>query len=299
MNHIKIGIALPNSGAHADARRLVDLAVEIERLGFDSVWTLDRWLRPLDPVAMPGMPEPAMMPPSYSTVLDPIDLLCAVAAVTERLWLGTSAVNALYHSPVLLARRYATLDHLSSGRAIAGVTSGWMEPEFVAAGRVLPPDALAEHVAAMRAVWGPDPVAFAGEHFEIPPSDIGPKPVQAAIPVLVGYATDAGIERAARIADGLHPFRQDLDRLGDDIDRFRRHARAAGRDPSSLQVVARFAAHLEPNPGRPFAGPVGTWMEDLEALAALGVNHAVIQVAGDLDGTIAVITELARITGRS
>jgi hypothetical protein len=93
-------------------------------------------------------------------VLDPLDVLAHLAALTRRVRLGTSAVLALLQPPVLLARRLATVDQLSGGRVVAGLAAGWMREEFAAAG--LPHSGtghrLEEHVAAMRAVWGPDPV---------------------------------------------------------------------------------------------------------------------------------------------
>ena len=277
---VKLGIGLPNGGADVVAADLVRLAVAAEELGFDSVWTLDRWLRPTGPVSMPGVPVAVEMPVDYyRVVLDPIDLLSFVAARTSRIQLGTSAINVLYHPPVLLGRRLATLDQLSGGRVIAGVTSGWMREEFVAAG--VPPSLLGagfdEHLAALRAVWGPDPVRFEGAHFVIPESDIGPKPLQpGGIPLLVGYAGRAGIRRAARIGDGLHPYRNELPALRDDLALFRREALAAGRDPALLPVVLRVLATTEVSSDavRPlFSGPVEQWVDDLREVEALGVDH--------------------------
>ena len=68
-----------------------------------------------------------------------------MAAKTERVKLGTSVIDALLHPPVVLARRFATLDQFSGGRVIAGV------------------------VAAMRACWGPDPVEYQGRFHRIAP----------------------------------------------------------------------------------------------------------------------------------
>jgi probable F420-dependent oxidoreductase len=194
---------------------------------------------------MPGVPVPVTMPAEYyASVYDPIDVLCHLAARTERLELGTSAINVLYHPPVLLARRLATLDRLSGGRLVAGVTSGWMAEEFTVAG-VSPEHVGAgfdEHLAAMRAVWGPDPVRHDGPRFPVPSSDIGPKPVRPTLPLLVGYNTTAGLRRAARIGDGLHPYRNDLGQLAAELELWRLAAREAGRDPATMPIVLRTAA---------------------------------------------------------
>ena len=287
---MKIGVGLPNGGDTVDGTSLLRLTQGAEEIGLDSVWVVDRWLRPHHAVTMPGLPVPVEMPVDYyRSVFDPIDLLAYLAGRTSRILLGTSAINVLYHPPVLLARRLATLDQLSGGRLIAGVTSGWMAEEFAVAG--VPQTRMGggfdDHVAAMRAVWGPDPVAYHGPHYTIPTSDIGPKPVQpGGIGLLVGYNTSAGLRRAARIGDGLHPYRNDLAQLRADLDQWRDAAAAAGRDPSRMPVVLRTAASLGPNHaagsaedrGRVvFAGEVASWPEDIAALESLGVDHVFLQ----------------------
>src|SRR5439155_10385200 len=121
------------------------------------------------------------------------------AARTERIELGTSVLDALFHSPVVLARRIATLDRLSGGRLLAGVGQGWMSQEFESAGVSMKRRGAGfeEHVRAMRAVWGHDPVSFEGRFYRIPECEIGPKPVREGGPVLlVGGVAPAAIERA-------------------------------------------------------------------------------------------------------
>jgi alkanesulfonate monooxygenase SsuD/methylene tetrahydromethanopterin reductase-like flavin-dependent oxidoreductase (luciferase family) len=119
-------------------------------------------------------------PEIFATVYDPIEMLTFVAGRTGKVKLGTSVMSALFQNPVTLARRFATLDRLSDGRAIAGIGQGDFRDEFEAAnvpirrrGR-----GFEEFVKAMRAVWGPDPVSFTGDFYNIPESRIGPKPVQ-------------------------------------------------------------------------------------------------------------------------
>lgn len=297
---MQVGVGLPNGGAEVDPAELVRLAVGAEEIGLDSVWVVDRWLRPRAPVTMPGVPVPVEMPAEYyASVYDPIDVLCHLAARTERIALGTSAINVLYHPPVLLARRLATLDRLSGGRLLAGVTSGWMAEEFVVAG--VPAehvgDGFDEHLAAMRAVWGPDPVRHDGPRYTIPASDIGPKPARP-LPLLVGYNTTAGLRRAARIGDGLHPYRNDLVQLADELDRWRAAVREAGRDPGAMPVVLRTAADPTGDEGMSevFTGPPERWPDDLAAIAELGVDHVLLQFppGTTTDATLAHLAPLAR-----
>ena len=110
-------------------------------------------------------------PEPFANVYDPIDTLAFVAAKTSRISLGTSVLDSLFQSPVILARRLATLDRLSGGRLVVGIGQGWMEQEFVAAGVPMKRRGAGfeEHIRAMQAVWGPDPVTSTVGSTESPP----------------------------------------------------------------------------------------------------------------------------------
>lgn len=128
-----------------------------------------------------------------------METLSYVAAKTERIKLGTSVINALFHIPVVLARRFATLDQFSQGRVIAGLGQGWVKDEFETASIPFQRrgNGSEDYVEALRASWGPDPVQYEGRYYHIVESDIGPKPFQPqGPPLLFGAATVASLERA-------------------------------------------------------------------------------------------------------
>jgi alkanesulfonate monooxygenase SsuD/methylene tetrahydromethanopterin reductase-like flavin-dependent oxidoreductase (luciferase family) len=126
MTPVKVGVHLPIADRDVSPEKITQLAQEAERLGLDSVWTWERLLRPTEPIAMGGPGGPVMeAPEQFSRVFDPLDTLAYVAATTSTVALGTSVLNTLFHSPVVLARRLATLDRLSSGRLLAGIGQGW------------------------------------------------------------------------------------------------------------------------------------------------------------------------------
>src|SRR4029077_19970494 len=120
----------------------------------------------------------------YRVVFDPIETLTYAAAFTQRIRLGTSIIDALYHSPVVPGRPLATLDRLSHGRLIAGLAQGWSDDEFevVNVPREHTGARFEEFLQALLAVWGPDPVHFDGQFYRIPESEIGPKPAQRPRP---------------------------------------------------------------------------------------------------------------------
>ena len=170
---MKLGVHLPLSGRGASPASISAVAVEAERIGLDSVWSWERLLRPTVPIAMGGPGGPVMdAPEDFATVYDPLETLAYVAARTSRITLGTSVLDTLFQSPVVLARRLATLDRLCEGRLVVGLGQGWMQQEFDAAGVRMTRrgSGFEEHLRAMRAVWGPDPVQLRGAATTASPS---------------------------------------------------------------------------------------------------------------------------------
>ncbi len=275
-----IGISLPQTGANASPAAIVRVAQEVERLGYASVWVLERLLRPTRPISQaPGMPaEP--IPQSYGIVYDPIETLTYVAAHTTRIKLGTSVINALFHTPVVLARRFATLDQFSNGRVIAGLGQGWMEDEFTTSNVPLKRRGrgMDEFVAAIRAAWGPDPVHFSGQFYQIPESDVGPKPFQAGgPPLIIGANAPAALERAAHLADGINPGGWSWEMLEQTITQYRSLVLAAGGDPAQKLIVVRANSQISkqplPEPHPLLSGSLEQIRADLVRLEQTGANH--------------------------
>jgi probable F420-dependent oxidoreductase len=305
---MELGIALPTSGPLAGPANIARVAREAERLGYDSVWTYERLLRPTAPVVIGGG-EPQPVPEIYRTAYEPIETLSYVAAVTERVKLGTSIIDALLHPAVVLAKRFATLDQLSGGRVVAGLGQGWMPQEFAAAGVPMSRigAGLDEVVAAMRACWGPDPVSYDGGFTRIAESEINPKPAQAHLPVLVGAMTPGGVRRAARIADGLNPIAVSRDVLLGLAAAFRSAVEEAGRDPASVTVVARANVPISAKPlgdDRPFLGGSPDQIAaDLAGLEDSGVDHVLFATWGresglGIDEVLALYAELIDLVRR-
>jgi probable F420-dependent oxidoreductase len=274
---VDLGLGLPTRGPGASPAAIAELAQDAERIGLASVWTFERLLRPADCTMVDGTPFP--LPESYGCVYDPIDTLAYVAATTSRVRLGTSVVDALFHNPVTLGRRLATVDQLSGGRMVAGLGQGAISQEFVAAG--VPPKrrgaGFGEFIEAMRAVWGPDPVNFDGRFYEIPKSEIGPKPVRpSGVPILVGAMAPASVRRAATAGLGLNPIAMNWEMLEGTLQVFREAEKEAGYD--SLPVVLCVNGPITDDPidqdRQPLTGSVEQVAEDLIRLETLGVREA-------------------------
>ena len=278
-SNVAVGIALPQYGTVASPENILHVALEAEKMDLASLWVSDRLLLPTRPKeTFDGDPWPEI----FATVYDPIEMLTFVAARTKKVKLGTSVMSALFQNPVTLARRFATLDRLSGGRAIAGIGQGDFRDEFETANIPLKRRGrgFEEYVKAMRAVWGPDPVSFTGEFYNIPESRIGPKPVQSGgIPLLLGAFAPAPIERAARIADGIMPAAgrsTTTEKLSRTINDFRDKVRGAGRSPEEITWILRVHNFLEEKPVEPrplLGGTPQQVAEDLPRLKRIGIDH--------------------------
>src|SRR5688572_1345786 len=122
----KVGVGLPIVGPHAGPAAIEQIAVAADRLGYSSVSLAERLLMPASPDWQNDFGLPDW--PAY----DSIETLTWVAAKTQRIRLRTDVIVPLFQQPVVLARRLATLDHLSGGRIDAGVALGWLPEEFEA-----------------------------------------------------------------------------------------------------------------------------------------------------------------------
>ncbi len=277
---MKIGVHLPVAGRGASPEAIAQVAVEAERIGLDSVWSWERLMRPTVPIPMGGAGGPVMeAPEDFGNVYDPIDTLCYVAAKTSRILLGTSVLDALFQPPIILARRLATLDRLSDGRLVAGIGQGWMEQEFEAAGVSMQRRGAGfeEHLLAMRAVWGPDPVRFDGRFYRIPEAEIGPKPVRPNGPqLMLGAGSPAAVERVGRLGVGLTLVIFDWDMVRQTVQAFRNAASAAGHDPDTLPIMLQVNGNVTTetlSDRGPLIGSLDQVAADLDDAAQLGVDH--------------------------
>ncbi|MER6912349.1 TIGR03619 family F420-dependent LLM class oxidoreductase [Streptomyces sp. NPDC000594] len=186
---------------------------------------------------------PRRLAATMSTVwYDPVATLSFLAATTRRVGLLSHvAVVGLRH-PLITAKQYATLDHLSGGRLILGVGAGHVPEEFAALGadfagrgRVLD-----ETLDALRAALGPEEFPrFAGEHFAF--ADLGqrPRPAQRRVPIWVGGSSPAALRRAAGRGDGWLPQGDPRAVLPERIALLRRLREAAGATgPFTVGAIA-------------------------------------------------------------
>jgi probable F420-dependent oxidoreductase len=196
---MQLGIHLPHAGEQATPALIRRYAIRAEALGFDDVWVSEHIIVPRKEF------------PRSPLFYDPVVTLSWVAAVTQRVKLGTTVLVLPMRHPLPLAKELATLHNLSDGRLILGAGVGWLEAEFAALGVPFKERGrrMDEGIAMMRAVWTQDPVTFEAKYIQAKIVDMTmlPQPV-SRIPLWIGGSSDAALKRTARIADGWHGSRE-------------------------------------------------------------------------------------------
>jgi F420-dependent oxidoreductase-like protein len=140
--------------------------------------------------------------------LDAWATLAALAAVTERVRLGTLVSPATFRHPSELAKVVATVDHVSGGRVEVGLGTGWSEAEHDAYGFPFPllgerMAMLEEQLQVVTGQWADGPFSLEGRHYAIKDLDAQPKPVQRPRPTILmgGSGRPRSLRLAARYAD--------------------------------------------------------------------------------------------------
>ncbi|MBT6272893.1 MAG: LLM class flavin-dependent oxidoreductase [Chromatiales bacterium] len=215
--NVAIGVHVPTVMPMALPSKLdyVNFFQACESLGFDSLWFEDRLLHD-------------------APLAEPLTMLAVAATVTDNVLLGSAVVALNLRQAPLLARQLTTLDHLSGGRLVAGLSIGG-RPEEYAAYRMDTPRRVAafnENLSTLRALLAGQPVVHDGELYRLEGALVRPASIP---PILIGGVVEAALKRAGRLADGwvMAPFGsvKDFERSWSIV---LEAAEQAGRDPNQM-----------------------------------------------------------------
>ncbi len=246
-------------GPAAIGSTLRDTARAADEGGVAAMTVMDHWF------------QMEAMAPAEEPMLEAYTTLSHLAAVTERLRLGTLVTGVTYRHPGLLAKTVATLDVLSGGRAFLGIGAAWYEREHAGLGVPFPPlkerfERLEETLRICRQVWGDDDGAFEGRHFRLAETLGRPKPLQPHLPILIGGGGEKKTLRlVAQHGDACNLFDAGAEQLRHKIEVLRGHCSDVGRDPGEIEVTV--TAQL--------ASPddAGAFLERMQEYAGLGVDQ--------------------------
>jgi probable F420-dependent oxidoreductase len=306
---MKAGILLPQTGESATRENVLYIAKEAENEGLDSLWVFERLLWPINPKTPYVATPDGSLPIQYQNVLDPLETLTYLAGNTNQISLGTCLIDMLFHNPVVLARRFATLDVLSQGRVIAGLGIGWSKDEYEVSGvpferRGQRAD---EFLQMLKRIWTDEVVEFKGQFYSIPASKIGPKPVQKPHPpMLLGGFSPKTFSRIVSYADGWLPVAGfgALEQLEQTINGLREDARKANKDPSKIRIFALTYPTLMDSPSSaqqrlPMTGTIDQIGTDINQIKAIGVEHIIFghafsPISQDMKKMVEITKQLAR-----
>jgi F420-dependent oxidoreductase-like protein len=243
--------------------------------------------------------------------LDAWASLAALAAVTEKLRLGTMVSPATFRHPSVFAKLVATVDQISGGRCDPGLGAGWWDREHEAYGFDLPElgprmSAFEEQLEIATRSWEDGAFSFSGEHFSVVDLDARPKPVQRPMPLVIGGAGGPrSLRIAARFASEYNTTQGTPAELADLRGRLDAACAKRDRDPASLPLslmttwivaetpegVVDYASRLSAwqgkgDDGEPFlaevpnfwiVGTVEEAVEQLHALHGAGVTRVMAQ----------------------
>lgn len=243
--HVSFGI--PTFGEHGGAaspgwRALLDLARAAEDAGVDRLVVSDHVVLGPNTADYPWGRFPTGPTADW---LEPLTVIAALAATTDRVRFLTGVLVAPLRPAALLAKTVATVDALSGGRVDLGVGVGWQREEFDAVGAdfVRRGELLDRTMADCRTLWAGDPLEVTGADGASSPVWCAPAPAQDRLPVwFSGTLTARNRRRIVELGDGWIPI---MGATADDLAAgtavLRDDLRAAGRDPGALQVRASLA----------------------------------------------------------
>jgi 5,10-methylenetetrahydromethanopterin reductase len=213
MTAVEYGVGLPPVDPVAE---LVDLAEEVERLGYRRLWINDERLE-----------------------RDPFTVLAAIAPRTKHILIGPGVTNPYSRHPALVATAMATLDELSGGRAMLGLGAGGTNHRALGIARKAPVAALSEAVEVIRGLWAGEAVSTAGRVVRAQEAKLDFAPARTRIPIYIGARGPRVLELAGAVADGVivgnvatrEGWSYALGRIAAGAER-------AGREPDELELTA-------------------------------------------------------------
>jgi probable F420-dependent oxidoreductase len=311
---LKVGVTLPQAGQQATRENVIHMAQSAESEGFDSLWVFERLLWPINPQTPYVATPDGSLPIEYQIMLDPIETLTYVAANTNKIALGTSVIDMLFHNPVVLARRFATLDVLSQARTICGLGIGWSKDEYQVSNTPFQDRGKRadEFIQAIKRIWTDDVVEFKGKYYSIPASKIGPKPLQKPhLSIYIGGFSPNTFSRIVNYDTNgwLGLIGAPLEYLDNTVTTIKVSANKANKDPNKFKVIlltypnidfdSKSQSTTNQDQRFPLTGTIDQAGSDIERIKHMGIDHIVfgynfIPIGRDIDKMLDVTKRLAK-----
>lgn len=213
-------------------------ALRSEAAGFDAVWWPDHlmgWIP--DSLWTEDITALAKTQPNPHVHVDPLTMMAVVGAQMARARVGVVVTDLIRRHPAVLAQTMLTLDHVTQGRAILGLGSGErlnVTPYGMPFDK--PVARLSEGIDIIRLLWTADgPVNFEGKFHKLEKAVLGMSPYgETCPPIWTAAHGPRMLDLTGRKSDGWLPTKMTAQEYGESLDRIRRSAKEAGRDPAAI-----------------------------------------------------------------
>jgi len=285
---MKIGAVASCFAPATDPQQLLQLAVDMDNAGLDSLWFGEHVMLFDDmEFGYPGSPDGKLPIPAGQGAPDQTAMIGFLASQTRQLRFGTSISLIPQRNPVYTAKEFATLDWLSGGRVELGVGVGWCREEVEGCGYGWADrgERCDEALDLMIKLWREDVINHKGKHFTVKEARMDPKPQQSPhIPLIVGGYSQAAMRRTAKYGQGwlgfgLNPEITEMMFKGLDA-----ALAAEGRTRDDLDIVMM---------------PGDDSLEAAKAFAELGVDRLtpMVDTMSDYSARLDYLRELKEIFG--
>jgi probable F420-dependent oxidoreductase len=214
---------------------------EAEARPFESLWVAEHVVFFDDYASQYPYADTGRFPGGGDTgLLEPLTALSYLAAVTDRLRLGTGICLVPQRNPVYTAKQVVDVDVLSGGRVDFGVGIGWLKEEFDVLGVPFAQRGarMDEYLTVMKGLWTDEVSEHHGPYYDLPPCRLYPKPAQAPHPPIhVGGESAAALRRVAVHGDGWYTFNRLPDDLDEPLAQLDEALAAEGRTRGDIQLT--------------------------------------------------------------
>ena len=264
---------------------------EVEALGFDTLWVNDHLLPSVGPSDAPN--------------LEGWTVLSAIAALTTRVRIGVMVTSNTFRNPVILAKMATTVDHISGGRLILGLGSGYFAQEHEVYGIPLHKPGrrarqLEEALQVIRKLWTEEEASFTGTYYRLANAPFAPKPLQKPHPpiMIAGTGEKLILPLVAKYADMWNAGGLGIEALARKIAILEEHCARIGRNGSDIEKTYLTPLYLRSNPAEVerlltqipqvqtlsieqmramiLAGDVAAVQRQVQAYLDVGITHIII-----------------------
>ncbi len=236
---MKFGLIPVNIGVQS-TEQMVGMAQLAEASGYESVWTFEHVIVPLDYESKYPYDKSGKMGAAPETpFVDPLIALTTIANHTKTLRLGTGVNILSQANPIYVAKQTASLDFVSNGRFMLGVGIGWLKEEFEVVGTPFEKRGARfdDYVTAMRKVWSGDVVEHDSEFLNWHGFKSYPLPTQNPMPVVIGGVKGKIHERIAKHGNGWYAPLGDPNELKEHLGKIKAECDKIGRDFSEIEIT--------------------------------------------------------------